>query len=383
MLPTSILRTWITGLLALAILGAAGYLIYDWYYYDQDDQEYLYWASGLVAFASLGRLLVTPLLGKGEAARQPAELRGTSETIIRPDGTQLQVQSSGPADAQPIVLVHGWGLDASAWQYLLTDLGEQFRLITWDLRGIGRSSQPKNRDYSLEAMAADLEAVTAKAQRPAILLGHSIGGMIIQTFCRLYPQHLGSRVSGLVLVDTTYLNPVNTAALRSLWRPLQKPVIQPLLHLTIWLSPLVWLMNLLSYQNGSSHVTSRITSFAGAQTRRQLDLAVRLGSFASPAVLARGMLAMLRLDEQRTLGSISVPVLVVSGENDRLTQPDAAQHISRAIPGARLEMLKPCGHESVLEQHQALAQLVTRFGAEHSQPANKKSPVGTSSAVAR
>jgi pimeloyl-ACP methyl ester carboxylesterase len=69
--------------------------------------------------------------------------------------------------------------------------------------------------------------------RSALLLGHSIGGMIILTFCQLFPAALGTRVAGLVLVHTTYTNPVRMTKLAGLTTMLERPVIVPLLHLTI------------------------------------------------------------------------------------------------------------------------------------------------------
>ncbi|HEX2212505.1 MAG TPA: hypothetical protein VHH12_03420, partial [Mycobacterium sp.] len=110
------------------------------------------------------------------------------------------------------------------------------------------------------------------------------------------PESLGRRVAGLVLVHTTYTNPVRTTRWAGLLTALQKPVIEPLLHLTIWLSPLVWLMNWLSYLNGSAHRSTRTQSFGGTETWGQLDFAARYMPHASPAVLARGMFGMLAYD---------------------------------------------------------------------------------------
>ena len=57
-----------------------------------------------------------------------------------------------------------------------------------------------------------------------------------------------------------------------LLRAVQRPLLEPLLHLTIWLSPIVWAMNWLSYLNGTAHLVTLFTGFAGDQTRGQLDV---------------------------------------------------------------------------------------------------------------
>jgi len=160
-----------------------------------------------------------------------------------------------------------WGLNSTEWDYLKKELSEEFRLIVWDLPGLGRSTPSTNRDYSLENLSRHLEAVLALVgDQPAILLGHSIGGMITLTFCRLFPKALGDRVRAIALVQTTYTNPVRTANMAGLLTALERPVIVPLLHLTIWLSPLIWLSNLMSYLNGSALLSTKSSGFAGKQT---------------------------------------------------------------------------------------------------------------------
>jgi hypothetical protein len=64
-----------------------------------------------------------------------------------------------------------WGLNSTEWDYLKKELSEEFRLIVWDLPGLGRSTPSTNRDYSLENLSRHLEAVLALVgDQPAILL---------------------------------------------------------------------------------------------------------------------------------------------------------------------------------------------------------------------
>jgi pimeloyl-ACP methyl ester carboxylesterase len=156
---------------------------------------------------------------------------------------------------------------------------------------------------------------------------------------------------------------VRTTAQRGLYTALQKPVLEPLLHLTIWLSPLVWLMNCLSYLNGSAHVSTARQSFAGAESWEQLDYVARFLLHDSPAVLARGMLGMLRYDATATLEKIGVPVLVVSGDRDPLTAPDASERMRAALPVAHLMVLAPAKHQGMLERHGEFGDAVEGFCA--------------------
>jgi pimeloyl-ACP methyl ester carboxylesterase len=371
----------------LGLLGGGLYLAWAWYQRAWEyspvlerhvfDPNFGLNAATMILLAGLalliwtfaGGLLVRWLTGgKGDASANddpPKQTRGGAvHRLARPDGSELQVEVYGPPDGPPIILTHGWGLNSTVWYYLKRQLTDHFRLIVWDLPGLGLSTRPDNNDYSLENLAGDLEAVLGLAGgRPALLLGHSIGGMITLTFCRLFPEALGARVAGLALVHTTYTNPVRTTKNAALYTALERPLLVPLLHLTIWLSPLAWLMSWLSYLNGTAHLSTRQSGFAGGETWQQLDFATRFQPQASPAVLARGMLGMLRYDATATLSVIGIPTLVVPGDGDPLCLPAASERIARDAPAAQLSPLSPARHMGLIEHNQRFAALVRTFAS--------------------
>jgi pimeloyl-ACP methyl ester carboxylesterase len=308
-----------------------------------------------------------------EADEDPSEERtGEVHIIRRPDGSELRVECYGPPYAPPVVLTHGWGANSTEWYYQKRYLAERFRLIVWDEPGLGLSKKPDNNDYRLENLAADLDAVLAFAgDRPAVLVGHSIGGMTTLTYCKEYPQALGTRVAGLVLVHTTYTNPVRTTQMAGLYTAIEKPVLIPLMYLTIGLWPLVWLMNWMSYLNGSAHRSTHKSSFSGNETRGQLDFAARFMPHGRPDVLARGMLGMIAYDATEALPRINVPTLVVVGDKDTTTTPEAGEFIVKHVPRARLITLSPAKHMGLIEHHDRFDRLVAEF-AEKCQHATVK-----------
>jgi pimeloyl-ACP methyl ester carboxylesterase len=318
---------------------------------------------------SIGGGLIGPLWGRRRGADEPkAEQLGTIHRLQRPDGSELQVEIYGPEDAPPLVMTHGWGLDHNEWYYARRQLGDRYRLILWDLPGLGASIGPRDKDGGLDRLACDLEAVLQLAGgRPAVLVGHSIGGMIILTFCKLFPEALGTRVCGLVLAHTTYTNPVRTMQSAGIYTALQKPVLQPLCHLMIWLAPLVWAMNWLSYLNGSAQRSTERASFSGRETRGQLQFLTRHFVSAWPAVMARGLLAMFRYDATAVLGTIQVPTLVVTGDKDSTCTPEASEFISRSIPGARLVTLEPAKHCGLFEHSVQFHEHLDAFAAKLTQ----------------
>jgi pimeloyl-ACP methyl ester carboxylesterase len=263
------------------------------------------------------------------------------------------------------VLTHGAGANRTSWYYVIRALSKHFQVLVWDMPGLGHSGKARDGDYSLERHARDLEAVVGLASnQPTMLVGHSMGGMVVLTFCRLFPEQVNGRVRGLALVDTSHTNPARTTTARGFVHAIQKPVLEPLLHVTRWFAPLMWIMSWLGYLNGSAHILGMFFGFAGSQTRGQLDLAARYNPLAWPGVQASETLAMFRYDATRELESVSVPTLVFTGDLDRLIVPETAAFMVERIPRARLTRLQPGGHMSVFERHDVLATELEAFARE-------------------
>lgn len=363
-MPLAILPMWIFGLVSLALLFGGGYIVYEWWQGAIASTVILVAGIVMLVVALLGRFLVLAFHRGGKDDPSWAHVLETAR-VERPDGTVLHVEMCGLAGSPPVVLTHGWGVDNRAFYYTKRALSTRYRVFAWDLRGLGQSSRGGNNDYSLGAMADDLAAVAELAGDGAVLLGHSIGGMITETFARRHADRLGGDVSSLVLVGTTYTDPTRTTLGAPAMHALETPLFTPLMYLTIALWPLVWAMNWLGYINGSQHIATALTGFAGAETRGQLDFATLMFVKAHPAVLARGMLAMFKFDESSSIGNISVPVLVVPGDRDPVLKPDASEHIASVVPGATLVALSPAKHMGLMERHEQFDALVARFCDAH------------------
>src|SRR4051812_36552598 len=147
--------------------------------------------AGLVILLSVaGRPIIMVVFGSSGADSPKHRSSAAGTYITAPDGTRLYVETVGRGDTPTLVLTHGWGADADLWQFAKRDLANDYRLVAWDLPGLGNSEQPPDRNYSLERMADDLRAVVSATPGPVILVGHSIGGMINLTFGRKHPDLL-------------------------------------------------------------------------------------------------------------------------------------------------------------------------------------------------
>ena len=362
-MPIIILPRLLLQFVSLALLACGAWLLWRWWEgYDIVDVSgrvinhvhgsawELWTALGILAWSfGGGRLIVLALIKGGHS---PMTARTSSNEVRAPDGSKLNVETSGLSTGPTIILTHGWGLNSTAWGDAKQKLGSRFRVIAWDLPGLGRSGPPSDGVYSLDRFAQALGAVVESAGAgPFLLVGHSIGGMTTQTFWRTASETARARVAGVVLIDTTHEDPTRTMWLSGLWRVLKAPVIEPIMHLTIWLSPLVWLSSWQGYLGGSSQLAMRLVGFGGFATRSEVDLTARLSAEGSPAVQAKGNLAMLRWRVTETLPAITAPTLVLTGARDIVTLPGASRTIVDEVPGARLVEVKGCGHMGFMEAH--------------------------------
>lgn len=234
-------------------------------------------------------------------------------------GVWFRVEGDGPT----IVLTHGWGATADMWEPQVEALRTRARVVTWDLRGHGRSASPDDaRAYSAGAALADLEALVGDG--PAVLCGHSLGGQLSLAFALRHPR----LVAGLGLLST---GPgYRDAAARDTWnagierqaRALERRGLEALpagddLH-------------------GGRHAAS-LPPAEGARRATALAHAIRGFVTQHDSAIMDG------------LARITVPTFVVVGDKDRGFL-DAAAYFEHKIAGATRVVVPDAGH--AVNRHQ-------------------------------
>src|SRR3954464_12719224 len=368
-MPILLVAFLIADLLSFAYPFIAYYLWREWdrynnSIYDNYADRCLYGAIAILAFILLGKFLIKTLLSKKRKGEDEPQMfrAGRREMIKRPDGSNINVEYYGREDGQAIIFVHGLNANSKNWYYKLKYFEKKYRLIMMDLAGLGKSTRPGNKDFSLLKMAADLNAVIAHSgARNPILWGHSMGGMTILSMLAKQNKQLAEPVKGIILEHTTYTNPVKTMIFHKVLSRIQKPILEPLCWIMVVLSPILWLSRWMSYLNGNAHIMTRWLTFAGTQTSKQLDFSTLLSTMAPPAVMARSCLAMFRYDVTEELPSIDVPALVIAANKDRLTKLSASEYMNSHLRNAELKIVAPGNHQSLLERHEQVNELANNF----------------------
>ena len=229
-------------------------------------------------------------------------------------------------DGPPLVLIAGLGAKGTSWHPFLEEAAGRFRVLTFDNRGSGRAA-PIDGAISLRDLALDLlRLLDAEGIERIGVVGRSMGGMIAQELALLAPE----RVVRLVLVSTSGRSDAHLAGVFELWARMAERGVPPEIRHQ---SSLYWCVGCEALERDE-----RVRAYLFAKAR-----ADRPGDYAAQAR------ACARHDLLNALPRISVPTLVVTGTDDRLTPAFHAEELAKAIPGARLAYIPGAGHLAYLE----------------------------------
>src|SRR5882724_13253067 len=255
-----------------------------------------------------------------------------------PVSIAYDIAGSGPL----VVFLHGIGGNRTNWDGQLEHFSNRFCAVTWDACGYGASSDPPQ-TLKFSDFADDLRRLLdhLKAER-AHLVGLSMGGMIVQDFYGRYPE----RVATLALVDTSsgfggVPEEVRRDFLARRLDPLEK--------------------GLTPADIAPGVVEVLVGKGASAAVREQMRASMAALRTAS---YKQALHAIVTTDFRSVLPKITVPTLVIVGEEDIVTPPSASEFLAKNTPGAMLVKIPGAGHLTNLERpevfHAALEPFLDR-----------------------
>ncbi len=271
------------------------------------------------------------------------------------DGTRIGYQvrgGTGPA----VVLANGLGGTYEAFRHVYAALGDDYRVICWDYRGLASSDRPKDLDtLTVAAQSDDISRILdAEGIDRAVFCGWSMG---VQVNFELH-RHRADRFAGLVAINGTFGRPFDTAlssryvrhVIPSLLRAIraQRALVGFATRRAVDWRGVVPLMQ----RAGLVSKTLDVEAFLDvAATFKEVDWEVytmlmeRLGEH----------------DAEDQLTRVAVPALIVTGDRDLLTPVSTAEKMHRAIPGSRLVVIEGGTHYTPVEYPAVIQDELLRF----------------------
>ncbi|HEV8323560.1 MAG TPA: alpha/beta fold hydrolase [Myxococcota bacterium] len=269
------------------------------------------------------------------------------ERFVEVDGRQARYVAAGHGD--PIVLLHGLPACVLDWRTLRGPLSRLGHVLAVDLPGFGLTDPPPDGDLGAVAFARFvvrfLDAVGET--RPAMVVGHSNGGAVAQVLAVEHPARvrrlvlLGSvgwpaPVAAMSLLRSRAIRTAILGAYRAAPRALLRTVLRQVLHRN-YADP--------------TQIDDEMIRWAEAliADRPALERVLQAAAAMDPAL------------HRRVAPRIQVPTLLVHGARDRMVPPAVADNLRRAIPGARLVLLRGGSHMIHVERAAEIAALVEEF----------------------
>ncbi|ANI12759.1 3-oxoadipate enol-lactonase [Pseudomonas citronellolis] len=252
-----------------------------------------------------------------------------------PAGTSYLATGQG----QPVVLIHGVGLNKEMWGGQIVGLAPHYRVIAYDMLGHGASPRPES-GTGLVGYAAQLRELLDHLQIPqATVIGFSMGGLVARAFALHHPQ----RLQGLVILNSVFNRSAEQRAgviERTRQAAEHGPDANAEAALSRWFSR--------EYQAANPAQIAAIR-----QTLASNDPQGYLTTYELFATQD-----MYRADD---LGSIQAPTLVATGELDPGSTPEMARQLAARIPGAQVAILDEQRHMMPVESPRLVNQVLLDF----------------------
>lgn len=232
-------------------------------------------------------------------------------------------------DGPPVLLIHGLAGDVSAWTPQIDALSSRYRVVAFDNRGAGKSSQVDEPVSTADLAADTIALIEQLGLAGAHVVGRSMGGAIAQIVALERPDLVRSLV---LCASFARLDPLGVRVLTNMRQVLE------------WRGS--W----------ADHARHSVQNFVGQDFfNRQSEQVARIegligGETRLPACYIHQNFACLEHDTLPRLGEIRCPTLVIAGSSDPICSPTCTEWLADGISGARTIMFDGCGHFFLIEQ---------------------------------
>ncbi len=270
------------------------------------------------------------------------------------DGTEISyhVGGSGPA----VVLANGLGGPLPAYRYIIEQLIPDYRVLTWDYRGLYNSGvPPQKNDLSVEHSVEDMHCLMAEEGIDnAIVLGWSMGVQVCCEFFRLHKE----QVSGMILLCGTAGSPFETLP----GGQLIGKAVPPLMNFAKCAAkPLEFVGKRVTKWKGLVPMMKRMGTLApGLDSELFAEIAAEFSGM-DMVVYCETLKQLGKHDSHDVLSQINVPTLLVAGEFDLMTPKKTAERMHSEIKDSRLVVVEGGTHYTPVEFPDRIAEEIDLF----------------------
>jgi 3-oxoadipate enol-lactonase len=263
----------------------------------------------------------------------------------------IYYESHGSGEA--LLLIMGYGGYSGHWAPLIPSLSQEYRVISFDNRGTGRSDKP-NIPYTIKMMADDAKGLLdAIGIDSAHVFGISMGGMIAQELALNYPDKVKSLILGCTFCGGAKAIQPTPEALAFLLNPeMGKMSVEEQARIAV---PWLWSQEFIDKNPEAVEMYVAITS-----------------EYPTPAHgFARQAEAIMFHDTYDRLSQIKAPTLVIVGGADRIIPAENSKILASRIPNVEMVMLKNAGHGFFGEAAAETTGIILDFLRRHSKSGKK------------
>jgi len=277
------------------------------------------------------------------------ELADPDSQFVQIDGIDFHYKTRGE-EGPAVVLLHGFGASLYSWREVMPALGRDYRVFAYDRLAFGLTERPAawtgENPYTRSASVSRLEELIRVWEAdPVILIGNSAGGAVAMEFALAHPEQVGALIlvspavgsgggplAGLDwLIDTPQLQRLGPLLVRRIAETGPDTIDQA------WHDP-------------ASQPGDTLPLYTKPLRAENWDLALWYFSTTGEAS-----------DLPDRLGDFDLPILVITGDDDRIVPTGSTIEVAGRLPGAELIVLPACGHVPQEECPQAFMDAVTNF----------------------
>lgn len=252
---------------------------------------------------------------------------------------EIQLAYTDAGLGMPVVLLHGYPFNRTLWTEQVSALGNRYRVITPDLRGLGESEAVAGA-ATMDRMAQDVAVLLDQLEiSRAVVGGLSMGGYVALAFYKQFP----SRVRALILADTR-AQADNEEGKQKRYQQAEKALAEGMAGIADSMLPKL--------------LTPETVSKRPEVVKRVRDMMLK----TKPEGAAGALMGMAERDDQTALlAQITCPTLILVGREDPITPVVDSEKMQRALAGSRLVVIENASHVSNLERTEQFNEELVRF----------------------